>query len=68
MILFLTTCYLLNRLCRSPPGSKLRFEVYVCTAANRDYAMEAWRVLDHLGVMIPQHECEFKPLGRRRFL
>ena len=23
-----------------------RFDVYVCTAADRDYALEAWRLLD----------------------
>ncbi len=25
---------------------KQRFEVYVCTAAERGYALEAWRILD----------------------
>jgi hypothetical protein len=27
-------------------GAKQRFEVYVCTAAERGYALEAWRILD----------------------
>lgn len=30
-----------------------RYEVYVCTAANRQYALEAWRLLDSTGVLIP---------------
>ena len=44
--------------CR-PPSPKLRFEAYVCTAAEREYALEAWRVLDPDGWMIPceQREC-----------
>lgn len=31
--------------CRRPL-LKQRFEVYVCTAAERGYALEAWRMLD----------------------
>ncbi|KAI3429630.1 hypothetical protein D9Q98_005716 [Chlorella vulgaris] len=37
----------------SPPSHKLKFETYVCTAAERGYALEAWRVLDPDGWMIP---------------
>lgn len=29
------------------------FEVYVCTAAERQYAMEVWRLLDTSGSIIP---------------
>lgn len=32
-------------LCSGMPA-KQRFEIYVCTAAERGYALEAWRVLD----------------------
>ena len=39
---------------RRPDGKK-RFEVFVCTAAERGYAMEAWRVLDTEGKLIPPH-------------
>lgn len=31
---------------RRRPLLKQRFEVYVCTAAERGYALEAWRILD----------------------
>ena len=30
-----------------------RFDVYVCTAAERGYALEAWRLLDHNSDIIP---------------
>lgn len=33
-------------------GIKQRFDVYVCTAATRDYALEAWRLLDPNGTLI----------------
>ncbi|GAX81116.1 hypothetical protein CEUSTIGMA_g8550.t1 [Chlamydomonas eustigma] len=38
------------------PGGKpkQRFEVYVCTAAERRYALEVWRLLDTSGNLIPQ--------------
>lgn len=35
-----------NLYCRRQQSMKQRFEVYVCTAAERGYALEAWRVLD----------------------
>jgi len=40
------------------PGSdqragKSRFDVYVATAAERGYALEAWRLLDPQGLLIP---------------
>ena len=38
-------------LCRPEP--KIKYDVYVCTAANRDYALEAWRILDHNRRLIP---------------
>ncbi|BDA46182.1 probable RNA polymerase II C-terminal domain phosphatase-like 1 at N-terminal half [Coccomyxa sp. Obi] len=34
------------------PGRQ-RFEVYVCTAAERSYALEAWRHLDPSALLIP---------------
>lgn len=34
-------------------GVKQRFDIYVCTAATRDYALEAWRLLDPNGTLIP---------------
>ena len=36
--------------CRSHPP----FKVYVCTTAEREYALEAWRLLDPKGELIPQ--------------
>ena len=30
-----------------------KYEVYVCTAATQDYALEAWRVLDTGCTLIP---------------
>lgn len=33
-----------------------RFDVYVCTAAERQYALEVWRLLDIKGNIIPQAE------------
>lgn len=38
----------------------MKFEVYICTAAERNYAMEVWRLLDPGYQMIP-----FTELGRR---
>ncbi|KXZ44891.1 hypothetical protein GPECTOR_61g844 [Gonium pectorale] len=32
---------------------KLRFDVYVCTAAERQYALEVWRLLDTAAKIIP---------------
>lgn len=46
---------------RRPPSPKLRFDAYVCTAAERGYALEAWRVLDpgeHL-MSLQQRACLF---------
>ena len=34
----------------------MRFEVYVCTAAQRDYALEAWRNLDPRAALIRQDQ------------
>ena len=36
-----------------PSAPKKRFEIYVCTAAERFYAMEAWRILDPNNELIP---------------
>ena len=36
--------------CRLQPP----FKVYVCTTAEREYALEAWRLLDPKGELIPQ--------------
>ena len=33
-----------------------RFEVYVCTMAERDYALEIWRLLDPEGSLISLRE------------
>lgn len=38
---------------RTVSGTKQRFDIHVCTAANRDYALEAWRLLDPGGILIP---------------
>ena len=34
---------------------KKRFDVYVCTAAERGYALEAWRLLDSNNDIIPEN-------------
>ena len=44
----------LDQECSGGSG-KPRFEVYVCTTALRDYAMEAWRLLDPGAHLIPMH-------------
>lgn len=36
-------------------GCSRRFDVFVCTAAERGYALEAWRLLDTRHDIIPQH-------------
>eukprot|EP00210_Caulerpa_lentillifera_P007533 g7196.t1 len=33
-----------------------RFKIWVCTAAERDYALEAWRLLDTYSELIPNDE------------
>jgi hypothetical protein len=33
-------------------GRRRRYKVYVCTMAGRDYALEAWRLLDPAGCLI----------------
>eukprot|EP00200_Dunaliella_tertiolecta_P007936 CAMPEP_0202376530 /NCGR_PEP_ID=MMETSP1127-20130417/7007_1 /ASSEMBLY_ACC=CAM_ASM_000462 /TAXON_ID=3047 /ORGANISM="Dunaliella tertiolecta, Strain CCMP1320" /LENGTH=841 /DNA_ID=CAMNT_0048974333 /DNA_START=163 /DNA_END=2685 /DNA_ORIENTATION=- len=35
---------------------KQRFDVYVCTAAERQYALEVWRLLDINGAIIPKEQ------------
>ena len=35
---------------------KRSFEVYVCTAAERPWALEAWRLLDPHGDLIPHDQ------------
>lgn len=52
----------------APPSPKLKYEVYVCTAAKRDYALEAWRVLDWGGWMVPTSERELRRRGRCAWL
>ena len=42
--------------CRSGQASKRKFEVYVCTAADRPWALEAWRLLDPHGDLIPHDQ------------
>ena len=41
---------------RSGQASKRKFEVYVCTAADRPWALEAWRLLDPHGDLIPHDQ------------
>ena len=45
-VAYLRTC----GMCRLHPP----FKVYVCTTAEREYALEAWRLLDPKGELIPQ--------------
>ncbi len=33
--------------------TRQRYEVYVCTAAEREYALEAWRILDPTAQLLP---------------
>jgi len=42
--------------CRSGQASKRKFEVYVCSAADRPWALEAWRLLDPHGDLIPHDQ------------
>lgn len=46
-----------NRLTASVPLRRCvlacRFDVYVCTAAERQYALEVWRLLDKTNAIIP---------------
>ena len=44
-----------DQLCPDDRQEKRRFDVYVCTAAERGYALEAWRLLDSEGDIIPEH-------------
>ncbi|KAK9788147.1 hypothetical protein WJX73_003558 [Symbiochloris irregularis] len=37
-------------------NARQKFKVYVCTAAQRDYALEAWRILDPNRSLIPPQE------------
>eukprot|EP00951_Prasinocladus_malaysianus_P032091 scaffold310766_cov39-Prasinocladus_malaysianus.AAC.1 len=37
----------------TPAAVKLRFDIYVATAAERGYALEAWRILDPNAQLIP---------------
>ena len=43
-------CFKRCVICRLHPP----FKVYVCTTAEREYALEAWRLLDPKGELIPQ--------------
>ncbi len=45
---------------RPPPPPKLRYEVYVCTTAEREYALEAWRVLDPVEALVPARDRQHK--------
>lgn len=51
-------------------GAKQRFDVYVCTAAERGYALEAWRILDPkvsysaVPIAIDTLTCLYKLSGR----
>ncbi|KAK9817895.1 hypothetical protein WJX72_003895 [[Myrmecia] bisecta] len=46
--------YLTGAMDRAP--AKQRFELYVCTAAEREYALEAWRILDPAAQLIPHEQ------------
>ena len=37
---------------------QVKYDIYVCTAAERRYAMEAWRLLDPAGCLIPLEKRE----------
>ena len=37
-------------------GGRRRYKVYVCTMAGRDYALEAWRLLETEGGLISSEE------------
>ncbi|KAK9842441.1 hypothetical protein WJX81_000354 [Elliptochloris bilobata] len=55
-----------------PVAARRRFDIYVCTAAEREYALEAWRILDPHARLIPwelrQARIVCVPAGRKKTL
>jgi len=51
---------------------KNRFDIYVCTHANREYALEVWRLLDINGAIIPHEQRQSRiisvPRGQNKTL
>eukprot|EP00967_Tisochrysis_lutea_P083752 scaffold116602_cov17-Tisochrysis_lutea.AAC.1 len=49
-----------------------RFDIYVCTHANREYALEVWRLLDINGAIIPHEQRQSRiisvPRGQNKTL
>ena len=37
---------------------QIKYDIYVCTAAERRYALEVWRLLDPGGLLIPPEKRE----------
>ena len=48
-------------LLRRPAAARRRFDIYVCTAAEREYALEAWRILDPAALLIPWELRQARP-------
>lgn len=46
---------------RRPAAARRRFDIYVCTAAEREYALEAWRILDPAALLIPWELRQARP-------
>jgi hypothetical protein len=44
------------------PNPLCRWEVYVCTTAEREYAWEAWRLLDPSACLFPTHQLSWRML------
>lgn len=44
--------------CRRNIYTKQKFDVSVCTTAQRPYALEVWRLFDPEGVLIPKDQLE----------
>lgn len=56
VIILLLIIYIYSVLRAGDGANKLRYEVYACTAADRGYALEAWRILDSNAQLIPVME------------
>lgn len=58
--------------CCRAPAVRQRWEIYVCTAAEREYALEAWRLLDPHARLIPWKQRAERivcvPAGRKKAL
>jgi hypothetical protein len=47
-------------------AGRQKFEVYVCTAAERQYALEVWRLLDPNAILIPAAQRRRRLSDRKR--